>query len=97
LEGKKTKPNQTEINWFGPVFGSVQKLKKYIILVWLFIWSKTGPKMLSPSKCCTPSRERDIMATIPEQVQKVFGWIRSRHLILWLLKTITSLLKIIGK
>jgi hypothetical protein len=24
LEGKKPEPNQTEINWFEPVFGSVR-------------------------------------------------------------------------
>jgi hypothetical protein len=38
LEGKKTKPNQTEINRFEPVFGSVRfkKLKKKFGLVVYF-------------------------------------------------------------
>jgi hypothetical protein len=49
LEGKKTKPNRTEINRFEPVFGSVQKIKKKNS-VWLFILvqNRTEPEMLSP-------------------------------------------------
>jgi len=35
LEGKK--PNRTKNGWFEPVFGSVKKIKKKIILIWLFI------------------------------------------------------------
>ena len=53
LEGKKPKPNRTEINRFEPVFGSVrfQNLKKKKKPVWLFILVQnwTEPKMLSPN------------------------------------------------
>ena len=47
---EKTKPNRTKINRFELVFGSVQKLKKKI-LVWLFILvqNRTEPKMFSPT------------------------------------------------
>jgi hypothetical protein len=54
LEGKKTESNQTEINQFEPVFGSVpfKKLKKNISF-WLFILvqNRTEPEMLSPVRC----------------------------------------------
>jgi len=55
-EKNRTEPNRTEINRFEPVsvrFGSVQKIKKKIKSVWLFILvqNRTKPEMLSPTYC----------------------------------------------
>jgi hypothetical protein len=49
LVWKGKKPNRTEINRFESVFGSVQKIKKKSVLLFILVQNRTEPEMFSPS------------------------------------------------